>query len=305
MSNETTLWAVQLPGRLYSLAMPNQIVAEALAKLCNDLTPPGLLKLREGKTEAQLVNYPPLESCYAIATATIGTEDNDWHAQVARDCEELVIGLGILPTSPTPHPDDLAVDRAAASMKAKLAAARAKGRCGWETCPPDQLQQMLLDNISKGDPVDVLNFAMMLFNLGAATTKPASATPTETSECWSVDQELFCYDSLGELLDDEDDIEPGVTVWRATAVRPAVDELFDVDDLIEQLADRAQDIGGEYAEDFPNVTADALEELKQLMAHWIAKHCDITFYRVEDVKPYVVTADDFDAAELPAEVGDQ
>jgi hypothetical protein len=35
-------------------------------------------------------------------------------------------------TSQRTHKDDIAVDRFAAAMKAKLAAARAKGRDGWD-----------------------------------------------------------------------------------------------------------------------------------------------------------------------------
>lgn len=64
------------------------------------------------------------------------------------------------------HPDDLAVDRLAAAMKAKLAAQRAKGYGGWNdlvACPPGTLQPLLLQAAAKGDALDVANFAMMLF----------------------------------------------------------------------------------------------------------------------------------------------
>lgn len=64
------------------------------------------------------------------------------------------------------HPDDIAVDSFAAAMKAKMAAARAKGRSGWEDregCTEIRLRAMLRTHLSKGDPVDVGNFAMMLF----------------------------------------------------------------------------------------------------------------------------------------------
>lgn len=66
-----------------------------------------------------------------------------------------------------PHPDDVAVDRFAAAMKDKLSKAREKGRGGWETCPPEDLSRMLREHVEKGDPRDVANFAMMLWNLDA------------------------------------------------------------------------------------------------------------------------------------------
>jgi hypothetical protein len=60
------------------------------------------------------------------------------------------------------HSDDLAVDRFAAAMKAKLAVSRAKGRGGWETCPVPDLLAMLREHVAKGDMRDVANLAMMI-----------------------------------------------------------------------------------------------------------------------------------------------
>jgi|GEM_PF-3709529 len=64
-----------------------------------------------------------------------------------------------------PHPDELAVDRFAAAMKAKLAKKRDEGRGGWEDkddCSQLYLSQLLREHVEKGDPVDVGNLAMML-----------------------------------------------------------------------------------------------------------------------------------------------
>lgn len=61
-----------------------------------------------------------------------------------------------------PHPDDLAVDRFAAKMKAKLEQKRAEGRGGWQTADAHVLSSMLFEHVFKGDPVDVGNLAMML-----------------------------------------------------------------------------------------------------------------------------------------------
>lgn len=77
------------------------------------------------------------------------------------------------------HPDDLAVDRFAAAMKEKLALARTKGRSGWEQCDPANLSAMLHEHVAKGDPRDVANFCMFLWNLGQPITpsKPIQAEP--------------------------------------------------------------------------------------------------------------------------------
>lgn len=70
------------------------------------------------------------------------------------------------------HSDDLAVDKFAAAMKEKMAKKRADGRAGWESCPEQYLNAFLRDHLAKGDPVDVGNFAMMLWNIGQKTIAP-------------------------------------------------------------------------------------------------------------------------------------
>ncbi|WP_126284823.1 hypothetical protein [Burkholderia stagnalis] len=68
------------------------------------------------------------------------------------------------------HPDDIAVDRFCAAMKAKLAKKRTEGRGGWDdpsSCHIATLARYLVEHVGKGDPIDVANFAMMLHQRGA------------------------------------------------------------------------------------------------------------------------------------------
>lgn len=74
------------------------------------------------------------------------------------------------------HPDDAAVDALAAAMKAKLADARAKGRSGWQACPPEGLSLMLREHVEKGDPRDVANFCAFLWALGQGIALPPVGT---------------------------------------------------------------------------------------------------------------------------------
>lgn len=63
------------------------------------------------------------------------------------------------------HRDDIAVDAFTIAMKNKMASSRAKGRGGWNDesqCTIVSLAKMLVDHVTKGDPVDIANFAMML-----------------------------------------------------------------------------------------------------------------------------------------------
>ncbi|WP_238878674.1 hypothetical protein [Achromobacter xylosoxidans] len=78
------------------------------------------------------------------------------------------------------HPDDIAVDRFAAAMKAKLAKKRAEGRGGWDDkaqCSREWLSSLLRQHLEKGDPVDVGNLAMMLHQRGERIVPYKDAPP--------------------------------------------------------------------------------------------------------------------------------
>lgn len=77
-------------------------------------------------------------------------------------------------TADKPHPDDEAVDRFAAAMKAKLKWEREeRGRHGWndpEVCSEKYLARLLIEHLAKGNDgnfEDVANFCMMLHQRGA------------------------------------------------------------------------------------------------------------------------------------------
>lgn len=101
-------------------------------------------------------------------------------------CRLIRIGLRyIIPatlTAPTVDVDtdydDASVDYLAAAMKQKLDDKREEGRSGWQfpdQCSADDLSRMLREHVEKGDPVDVANFCMMLFNRGDRITKQISS----------------------------------------------------------------------------------------------------------------------------------
>jgi len=118
---------------------------------------------------------------------------------------------------------------------------------------------------------------------------------TEPRIVWSANGEDFREDSLGELLDNNDDLEPGRTVYFGNAVPPTNEYLCDASDILETIGNRAYDFGGEYAEDFPDATQDAIAELETFIAGWITKNCPPTFYQVEKIQQRMLTAEDFDA----------
>ena len=96
------------------------------------------------------------------------------------------------PAVELPRYDDIAIDHFAAVMKLKMATSRAKGRSGWDDskqCSIESLQDMLLEHVKKGDPVDVANFCMMLWIRGGQTADKKGG----------VMEDLFAGTTFGQL----------------------------------------------------------------------------------------------------------
>lgn len=113
-------------------------------------------------------------------------------------------------------------------------------------------------------------------------------------KCWSIDEENFQYDSLGELLDNHTELMIGDVVYVGDAVKPDHSELIDVDNILEMMSERAYDIAGEYADNFPNATVEAVRVLDYFLQVWMKAYCTINFYRVKNIKPYKITMEDFE-----------
>lgn len=115
----------------------------------------------------------------------------------------------------------------------------------------------------------------------------------EIRECWSLDEMNFCND-LHDLLDSNDELKTGDVVYVGEAHYPKPEHLCSADDIIGMIGDRAWDIGDEHAEDYPNVSREAVQELDDLLEAWIMKHCPPNFYQVENVREYVLTKEDLE-----------
>jgi hypothetical protein len=113
--------------------------------------------------------------------------------------------------------------------------------------------------------------------------------------CWSDNNEDFNTPELCDLISNNEELVPGSVVYVGGAIKPTYDEIFSVPDIIERIQDGAYDIGGECAWDYlENVTEEAIKELKSLIESWLDKNSVINFYNVKNVKPYVLTEEDFE-----------
>lgn len=158
-----------------------------------------------------------------------------------------------------------------------------------QTKPPTQAAFSLENDMDK--PTETHHCGQALV-AGADVQEDHAEIHTQLpAECWSVDDEFFRYHTLGDLIDSED-IEIGQAVYRGHVNHVDPISLIDADDIIEMLGERAYDTAGEAAEDYPEVNDEAVTELNTLLAAWVTKHCQPSFFTVTDVQTYVVTEDD-------------
>lgn len=71
--------------------------------------------------------------------------------------------------------------------------------------------------------------------------------------------------------------------------------LVDVDDILEMLAERAYDIGGEWSEDWSTeVESGHRESLQEALEKWSQELPEINFYLVGKSVEYVITEQDME-----------
>ncbi|PRP68469.1 hypothetical protein BUE93_22230, partial [Chromobacterium amazonense] len=111
---------------------------------------------------------------------------------------------------------------------------------------------------------------------------------TQPRQAWSANDEDFTAESLQDLIDQDDDIQPGQTVYVGD-VQEHGTNWIDADDVIEMIGDRWYDAGGEYADGGPDVSDEAKAELATFLARWQAEHCVADFFQVVNVRQYTIT----------------
>lgn len=111
-------------------------------------------------------------------------------------------------------------------------------------------------------------------------------------KCYSADEETFNCESLGGLIDDNE-LEVGATYWEADAIEISHDDNIDVHGILENMDERLYEEVGEIADcDYSDVPPEAKDELAALIAAWAAKHVNLRYWKVRNVKELKVTSED-------------
>ncbi len=120
----------------------------------------------------------------------------------------------------------------------------------------------------------------------------------QIEECWSSDGEDFNNDfcsMLDNLRGEYEDSEIlGIKVYKAEAHVADPTNFFDMDYFLEALGENAWDSHSEYAQDWPDPSAEAKKRLEKYIHNWLKKECVCNFWHVKNVQEYLITKEDLE-----------
>ena len=106
-----------------------------------------------------------------------------------------------------------------------------------------------------------------------------------TFKTYSRDDDLYCFESIGELFDDLDadgELVVGKTYYEADGRRIEPNDFtgkWSVEAILERFDEELYEEVDEISDnDFTGVTDEAKTELAQLLAGWIEKHVNVGRY---------------------------
>lgn len=111
---------------------------------------------------------------------------------------------------------------------------------------------------------------------------------------YSVDGELFQYESIEDLMITEDleSFEVGYEVYEGEAYELGC-EWVGAEHVIELIGDMWYDVGGECNDGF-EVSYDARHELETFLQQWQEKYAQPPFKGIKNTRPYYLTQEDID-----------
>lgn len=89
---------------------------------------------------------------------------------------------------------------------------------------------------------------------------------------------------------------PGTKIFVGRSTLATMRELVSADDVIQGLMCRADDIAGDYADSFPDLSVDDQRQLEEILITFLTPLCPITFGKVSDVQEHAITLADLDMA---------
>lgn len=115
-------------------------------------------------------------------------------------------------------------------------------------------------------------------------------------KCYSLDEETFYdWEQLIRELEENDDLQEGVTYYEADKVHIKADEYINAIDILEELDERIyEDIGEVYDYEFSNASSESKKELEEIIAVWAEKHVNLPYWKAINVVQKRITKQDME-----------
>ena len=85
---------------------------------------------------------------------------------------------------------------------------------------------------------------------------------------------------------------PGDVVEIGPKIPHKASDFYSIDDILENMGERAYDECGECAEDFPDLSKEESAELDKLISDYLEAHALCTFWTVEKITKHEITAEE-------------
>ncbi|MNL07847.1 hypothetical protein D3C87_1285420 [compost metagenome] len=127
----------------------------------------------------------------------------------------------------------------------------------------------------------------------------APAMQEAAFDSYSLNGEDFqegCASEALQALDDDGRLTLGAEYRLGVSQKPAPADFFDADHLIEQMQERAYDMGGEFAEDYlTELTDEQVLDLGRVVKAWLSSvNPRVTFFTVKEIQTFKITLEDID-----------
>lgn len=131
------------------------------------------------------------------------------------------------------------------------------------------------------------------------TKNTALAMQEPTFDSYSLNGDDFqegCASEALQALDDDGQLILGAEYRLGVSDRPDPADFFDVNQLIEQMQERAHDVGGEFAEDYlTDLTDEQVLDLDRVVKAWLSSvNPQVSFFSVKQIQTFKVTKEDID-----------
>lgn len=137
---------------------------------------------------------------------------------------------------------------------------------------------------------------------------PAPSTQEAAFDSYSLNGDDFqegCASEALQALDDDGQLTLGAEYRLGVSDRSDPADFFEVNHLIEQMQERAHDVGGEFAEDYlTDLTDEQVLDLDRVVKAWLSSvNPQVSFFSVKRIQTFKVTQEDIDEHRGQADAG--